>query len=242
MRGVMSFAAGASGCSSHRGSNASWTRLQSSTIPGCSLFDPPPQGLALGDVLPHLDPQHVGAVDGVAGDLAHRLRLVVAEIDQAAHPVVDLGGVAPHALRPARNLLHAPYVGGEIRVAGGDDPVRALSHEIARLRRPAGDVDGQLPARPLRPEPDSSPFHLFPRAVALDEGHRLSQRGEGRRPGEDTLLGAVRPVPKDEGCPFRARCPFVIEGTCDSRTPPARKLSETLDHVVYCHRNVAAPA
>ena len=46
--------------------------------------------------------------------------------------------------------------------------------------------------------------------------------------------------PVDAGCAFRTRCAFAIDGTCDTRTPPARRLDEALDHVVYCHHDVAA--
>ena len=46
--------------------------------------------------------------------------------------------------------------------------------------------------------------------------------------------------PVDAGCAFRTRCAFAIDGTCDTRTPPARRLDDTLDHVVYCHHDVAA--
>ena len=48
--------------------------------------------------------------------------------------------------------------------------------------------------------------------------------------------------PVDAGCAFRTRCAFAIEGTCDTRTPPARKLDEASDHSVYCHYDVAANA
>ena len=46
--------------------------------------------------------------------------------------------------------------------------------------------------------------------------------------------------PVDTGCAFRTRCAFAIEGTCDIETPPARRLDDALDHVVYCHHDVAA--
>ena len=48
--------------------------------------------------------------------------------------------------------------------------------------------------------------------------------------------------PVDAGCAFRTRCAFAIDGTCNTRTPPARRLDEALDHVVYCHHDVAATA
>ncbi len=41
-------------------------------------------------------------------------------------------------------------------------------------------------------------------------------------------------VPRDVGCPFRNRCPLVIEGVCDREPPPRRTLAP--GHVVLCHR------
>ncbi len=48
--------------------------------------------------------------------------------------------------------------------------------------------------------------------------------------------------PVDAGCAFRTRCALAIEGTCDTETPPARRLDDGGDHVVHCHRDVAATA
>ena len=47
--------------------------------------------------------------------------------------------------------------------------------------------------------------------------------------------------PVDEGCAFRTRCPFAIDGVCDAKTPPARTLGDGA-HVAYCHRDLAATA
>jgi len=44
--------------------------------------------------------------------------------------------------------------------------------------------------------------------------------------------------PVDDGCAFRTRCPMMIEGVCDTQTPPLRALTENTDHGVYCHHNV----
>ena len=44
--------------------------------------------------------------------------------------------------------------------------------------------------------------------------------------------------PVDDGCAFRSRCPFVIDGVCADQTPPARTLSEVSAHRVYCHHDV----
>ena len=46
--------------------------------------------------------------------------------------------------------------------------------------------------------------------------------------------------PVDAGCAFRTRCPFAIDAVCDTRTPPARRLRDAGDHVVYCHHDASA--
>ena len=48
-------------------------------------------------------------------------------------------------------------------------------------------------------------------------------------------------VPMDIGCAFRTRCPFAIEGVCDSQTPLARDLRADGQHTVYCHHTVETP-
>lgn len=45
-------------------------------------------------------------------------------------------------------------------------------------------------------------------------------------------------APLDVGCAFRTRCPLVIEGVCESVTPPAREIGGRSHHVVYCHREI----
>ena len=48
--------------------------------------------------------------------------------------------------------------------------------------------------------------------------------------------------PVDDGCAFRTRCAFAIDGVCDAKTPPERALGEGAGHVAYCHRDLAATA
>jgi peptide/nickel transport system ATP-binding protein len=42
----------------------------------------------------------------------------------------------------------------------------------------------------------------------------------------------------DTACPFRLRCPLVIDGMCDTRPPPLRMLTST--HGVYCQHDAPA--
>ena len=58
---------------------------------------------------------------------------------------------------------------------------------------------------------------------------------ESRGARED-LGGAA--IPLDEGCAFRTRCPLVIEGVCDSVSPPVRTFGGSNKHNVFCHREI----
>ncbi len=40
----------------------------------------------------------------------------------------------------------------------------------------------------------------------------------------------------DVGCPFYNRCPFEIDGVCDSETPPVREPAP--GHRIACHREL----
>ena len=39
------------------------------------------------------------------------------------------------------------------------------------------------------------------------------------------------------GCPFYARCPLAIDGTCDTTPPPERE--DGAGHVIACHREIS---
>jgi peptide/nickel transport system ATP-binding protein len=56
------------------------------------------------------------------------------------------------------------------------------------------------------------------------------------RDAREGLGGAA--IPLDGGCAFRTRCPLVMEGVCESVSPPARNFGESQQHVVYCHREI----
>lgn len=43
-------------------------------------------------------------------------------------------------------------------------------------------------------------------------------------------------MPRDVSCPFRNRCPMMIEGVCDREAPPARHAGD--GHTIYCHREI----
>jgi peptide/nickel transport system ATP-binding protein len=59
--------------------------------------------------------------------------------------------------------------------------------------------------------------------------------------GRDGVSAGRAAFPVDDGCAFRGRCAFAIEGTCDTQTPPVRNLAGNDDHLVYCHREELGP-
>ena len=63
----------------------------------------------------------------------------------------------------------------------------------------------------------------------------LSDVLESRDAQDD--LGSVA-FPVDKGCAFRTRCPLVVEGLCESVTPPALALGDHGQNIVYCHRDI----
>jgi peptide/nickel transport system ATP-binding protein len=54
------------------------------------------------------------------------------------------------------------------------------------------------------------------------------------RPPTQAQTGVT--TPRDVGCPFRTRCPLVIENICDRIAPPARHTPH--GQTIYCHRTI----
>jgi peptide/nickel transport system ATP-binding protein len=48
---------------------------------------------------------------------------------------------------------------------------------------------------------------------------------------------ALRPSATERGCPFTARCPYRIEGKCDSEKPPI--VTPSPGHRIACHLSPA---
>jgi peptide/nickel transport system ATP-binding protein len=57
--------------------------------------------------------------------------------------------------------------------------------------------------------------------------------------GREGVSAGRGAFPVDDGCAFRGRCAFTIEGTCATQTPPAINLNVDDEHLIYCHRDVA---
>ena len=71
------------------------------------------------------------------------------------------------------------------------------------------------------------------RKIIMSKG----ERGNTRKSSQETITGMSGGVELTEiGCPFFARCPLAIEGTCDTEAPPRRVDGD--NHIIECHREV----
>jgi peptide/nickel transport system ATP-binding protein len=116
-----------------------------------------------------------------------------------------------------------------------------VSHDLSRVASIADRVIVLYAGRVMEIGPTASvfspPHHpytalLLSSIPALRAGW-LEEMLASQRP---TRRGARGPIPHDIGCPFRTRCPLVIDGTCDSAPPPARL--GVGGGTIYCHREI----
>ena len=83
----------------------------------------------------------------------------------------------------------------------------------------------------------SPPFHPYTRLLLSSVPEIRPGWLEDVMTTREAISGISREVELTEvGCPFFARCPLAIEGTCDTQPAPLR---ETKDgHLVACHRKL----
>ena len=118
-----------------------------------------------------------------------------------------------------------------------------ISHDLSVVRYIADRVVvmylGHIVEQGTTDEIFSPPYHPYTSLLisSVPELRRnwLSELLDSRDVLEE--LGGTK-LPLDQGCAFRTRCPLVVEGRCDSVTPPARRLGEDGRHVVNCHREI----
>ena len=85
----------------------------------------------------------------------------------------------------------------------------------------------------------SPPFHPYTRLLISSVPEMRVGWLEETMETQEALAGISRGVTlTDVGCPFFARCPLAIEGTCDKIDPPARLDPHGAGHVIECHREV----
>ena len=83
----------------------------------------------------------------------------------------------------------------------------------------------------------SPPYHPYTRLLISSVPEMRTGWLEDTIASKETITGMSGGVElTDTGCPFFARCPLAIEGTCDTQAPPRRVDGD--DHVIECHREV----
>lgn len=85
----------------------------------------------------------------------------------------------------------------------------------------------------------SPPFHPYTRLLISSVPEMRVGWLEETMATQEALAGISRGVTLTEiGCPFFARCPIAIEGTCEKIDPPKRVDPHGHGHVIECHREI----
>ena len=83
----------------------------------------------------------------------------------------------------------------------------------------------------------SPPYHPYTRLLLSSVPEIRPGWLEDVMTTREAISGISREVElTDVGCPFFARCPLAIEGTCDTQAPPHRE--PAAGHLVACHREL----
>ncbi len=109
-----------------------------------------------------------------------------------------------------------------------------ISHDLSVVRYLSDRIVvmylGQIMEKGLTEEIFSPPYHPYTEAL-LSAVPIADTRVEKRK----VVLTGELPSPTDppKGCPFSTRCPYVIEGLCETTPPPVRSFSDS--HTIACH-------
>jgi peptide/nickel transport system ATP-binding protein len=109
-----------------------------------------------------------------------------------------------------------------------------ISHDLSVVRYLADRVVvmylGQIMEQGSTEQIFSPPYH--PYTEALLSAVPIADTSVEKR---KVLLTGDLPSPANppKGCPFCTRCPYVIEGLCETRVPPNRRMAD--GHYIFCH-------
>ena len=120
-----------------------------------------------------------------------------------------------------------------------------ISHDLATVAAFSDEIvvlyGGLVVETGTAAEVLTPPFHPYTRLlVASAPEMRVgwleeTLAGQTARAG----IGGAVTIARD-ACPFAARCPLVIPGTCDRIPPPRRHGPNGADHVIACHQPIDA--
>ena len=116
-----------------------------------------------------------------------------------------------------------------------------ISHDLSTVASFADEIVVLYAGRVAEQGPTdkvlSPPYHPYTRLLISSVPEMRTGWLEDTVASQETITGMTGGVElTDIGCPFFARCPLAIEGTCDITAPPRRIEGE--DHVIECHREV----
>ncbi|MCT8971152.1 ABC transporter ATP-binding protein [Microbaculum marinisediminis] len=109
-----------------------------------------------------------------------------------------------------------------------------ISHDLSVVRYLADRIVvmylGQIMEQGTTEQIFAPPYHPYTEAL-LSAVPIADTHIEKRK----VLLTGELPSPSNppKGCPFCTRCPYVIEGLCDKRKPPNRRMAS--GHYIFCH-------
>ncbi|WP_436640138.1 ABC transporter ATP-binding protein [Microbaculum sp. FT89] len=109
-----------------------------------------------------------------------------------------------------------------------------ISHDLSVVRYLADRIVvmylGQIMEQGTTDQIFAPPYHPYTEAL-LSAVPIADTHIEKRK----VLLTGELPSPSNppKGCPFCTRCPYVIEGLCDKRKPPNRRMAD--GHYIFCH-------
>ena len=114
-----------------------------------------------------------------------------------------------------------------------------ISHDLSTVASFADSIVVLYAGRVVESGPTmevlSPPYHPYTRLLLSSVPEIRPGWLEDVMTTREAISGIAREVELTEvGCPFFARCPLAIEGTCDTQAPPRREPAE--GHLVACHR------
>lgn len=114
-----------------------------------------------------------------------------------------------------------------------------ISHDLSTVASFADSIVVLYAGRVIESGPTmevlSPPYHPYTRLLLSSVPEIRPGWLEDVMTTREAISGIAREVELTEvGCPFFARCPLAIEGTCDTQAPPRREPAE--GHLVACHR------
>ena len=116
-----------------------------------------------------------------------------------------------------------------------------ISHDLSTVASFADEIVVLYAGRVAEQGPTDKvlapPYHPYTRLLISSVPEMRTGWLEDTVSSKETISGMTGGVElTDIGCPFFARCPLAIKGTCDTVNPPRRVDGD--NHIIECHREV----